>query len=488
MDSEPDPRRRDPRLPARDDDAAPGLPAIDGNETDTALETDIDLDVRDDDASALDDVASGDLDGTFDDELEGESSAIGEDDENAPLEADPSLAIGEQERWTEGSDASEDTPWQEALIVEPAGSAIDRGEEGFDDHATFSEDALPGLPAAHTGDTDDEDAGELDVSEADDFETPSHETDGASTLSRTELVTRWHGPPREAARAIAASSDGVIAAARQVWLFDGAAHVLPWSIDAEVSALLVLGTSILVGTDAGELWSCTLEGQVSPRSRPGTDDTSLGPLELAAIGDWIVARTRGGALFRAQGDAWTGPIVAKNVRRIRRAPGSDWLVAIVGSGTAPELLATRDARTFERLRAPLDEIVVDASRSGDVVALATTSGRLFVSRDAGASYEPIEGVVDTERVWTLPTGIVLAATFHEASDRGRLIRVGTSAHVILDLESEVRARRLSGPGDHDGDGRIHALDVTASAIWVATGVGVFEIVTEVGREADPGEG
>lgn len=476
-----DPRR--PRAPELGDDVVPGLPAIDGAASETALETRIDLDVHDDEASALDDTTAGELAGSMDGVLDVEPKSVAtDDDQPAPLEADPSLAAGENERWTEGSDASEDTPWQEPSIAEPTGSAIDRGEEGFDDPTAHGHDALPGLPAAHAGDTDDEDADELDVNEADALETGRAESDAVAALPRVELPMRWHGPEREAARAIAAGEAGVLVAARGLLKMGAEVRSLALPFDAEVSAILAQPgeRAVLLGTDAGEVWSYVVDGAARRLARPGTDDASLGGLDLASIAGVVVARTRGGALFRSQGEAWTGPIVARNVRRIRSSAtaSGDWLVAVVGSAAAPELLATRDARTFERLRGPESEIAVDAARSADVVAVACASGRLFVSRDAGAHYARVEDVVDVERAWVLPSGVVLAATFHEASDGGRLLRVDAAAVVVLDVAAEAAARRLSGPGEMDGDGRIHALVVIAGALWVATGVGVFEIAMD----------
>ncbi len=488
IESETDPRR--PPAP-RQDDVAPGLPAIDGADLDTPFEQGVDLDVDDDEASALDDRTAGDLEGSLDGVLDTEPSGMSaEDDALAPVEADPTLAAGENERWTDGSDASEDTPWQEPAAAEPTHSSIDRGEEGFDDLAPVAGDALPGLPAAHVGDTNDEDADELDVSEASTFETARSETDSVPALPRMQVETRWHGPAREAARAIASAEGEVIAAARGLWRISTGAQPLALPFESEVSAVLVPhgGRTAWIANDAGEVWTYPLTGAPVRLPRPGTDDASVGGLELAAVLDVVVARTRGGALFRSHADGWTGPIVAKNVRRIRGSLSAraDWLVAVVGSASAPELLATLDARTFVRLRGPEGEIVLDATRSGDVVAVASAGGRLFVSKDAGASYVREEKVIDVERVWALPSGVILAATFHEATDQGALVRVdGADAEVVLDIEAEVSRRRLSGPGEDDGDGRIHALAIARGALWVATGVGVFELALDV--DSGPGE-
>lgn len=471
---------RHPRVPDKgDDDAAPGLPAIDGADAEQGIETAIDLDVQDDEASALDDTSAGELAGALEGLIEGEAaSALGDDDAPPPLEADPSLAVGESERWTEGSDASEDTPWQEPIVVEPLAAGVDRGEEGFDDLAAETGDALPGLPPASVGDADDDADDALDVSEASTLETPSAEADAGAALPMAAITVRWHGPAREAARALAMCEAGVLVAARGLSCIADGMRPLALPFDAEVSAILVRTEGVLLATDAGEVWSYVVDGAATRLPRPGTDDASLGGLELGAVADVVVARTRGGALFRRQGDAWIGPIVARNVRRIRTT-GTDWLAAVVGSASAPELLATKDARTFERLRAPEGEVVLDAARTGDVVAVACASGRLFVSRDAGAHYARIEGVVDADRVWVLEGGVVLAATFHEASDAGRLLRVDDGAAVVwLDVASEATARRLSGPGEHDGDGRVHAIAPQGRRLWVATGVGVFEIETD----------
>lgn len=472
----------EPRKPRpADDDDAPGLPGLDGAHSDTALETRVDLDVRDDEASALEDVGGSDLEGTLDGEIDAEDATPNtEDGPLAPLDADPTLATGENERWTEGSDASEDTPWQEAAAPETHVSAIDRGEEGFDDLGDAPGDSLTGLPAARTGDTDDEDAEQLDVNEASVLDTRHAEDESVPALPRAAMATVWHGPTREAARAIAVTDGAVLVAARDLWRITDGTHRLARPFESEVSAVLfTVGDPLAwIATDAGEVWRRGIEGDARAHARPGTDDASLGGLELAAIADVVVARTRGGALFRSNGEGWIGPIVAKNVRRIRAGLDlcPDWLVAVVGSASAPELLATRDARTFERLRVP--EIIVDASRSGDVIAAASAAGRLFVSRDAGGTYAAIPSVIDVERVWTQADGVVYAATFHEATDHGRLVRVReAAAEVVLDVAAEITARRLSGPGDPDGDGRVHALARTRGALWVATGVGVFELVS-----------
>ena len=472
--TEIDPRRAPKPHP---DDDAPGLPSLDGDGDDNGLQHDPDLDVRDDEASALDDRVGGETFGHFETDPDVDASVLDDDDRAAPLEADPSLGHGgENERWTEGSDASEDVPWQEPAAPEATGSAIDRGEEGFDDLGGGVGDALPGLPPARTGDADDEDADELDVSEGASLALEPNEVDTGASLARAEVSTRWHGPAGEAARAVAARDGLVLVAARRLWALGDPPHALKVPAEGEVTALLTTPAGVLFATDAGEVWTYASDGQAVRLARPGTDDASLGGLQLAAIGETVVARTRGGALFRAQGEGWVGPIVAKNVRRIRRGPGADWLALVVGSATAPELLATRDARTFERLRSPGSEIAVDAARSGSVVAVATATGHLHLSHDAGASYALVPSVDDVERVWVMPDGVVLAATFHEATDRGRLIRVRDGVvTVLLDVDAEIATRRLSGPGEHDGDGRIHALDRTPEALWVATGVGVFEI-------------
>lgn len=484
-----DPRK--PRVP-REDDVAPGLPAIDGADADTALETTVELDVGDDEASALDDRASNELASSFDEDLdEAPVTVVPEDDEAAPVDADPSLAAGESERWTDGSDASEDTPWQEPTAApEPTESSVDRGEEGFDDLHHGGGDALAGLPAAHAGDANDEDADELDVNEAGTLETPGVESEPLPALPRAGVAVAWHGPPREAARAIATGADGVWVAARGLWRIETGTHGLALPFESEVTAVLPdpTGAGAWIANEAGEVW--THDGTARRRARPGTDDASLGGLDLAHIAGVIVARTRGGALFRRSGDGWVGPIVARNVRRVRAglARATDWLTLVVGSTTAPELLATRDARTFERLRGPAGEIAIDVSRGGDVVAVVSASGRLFVSMDAGATYARVDAVADVERVWARADGLVIAATFHEATDTGRLVRVRSgAADVLLDVEAEVATRRLSGPGEHDGDGRIHAIAVGPSALWVATGVGVFEIALDLdARDDDDG--
>jgi hypothetical protein len=483
MQSHADPRR--PRAP-QDDDAAPGLPVLDGAETDANLEAAVDLDVRDDEASALDDAGASELAGALDgivDEAEGASS-LGDDDRAAPVEADPTLASGESERWTEGSDASEDVPWEEPAAPEPTTSSLDRGEEGFDDAGAIGGDALPGLPPARAGEAGDEDAGELDLSDAGVLDTPGLDAPAPPPLPLADVTSRWHGPSREAAHAITLDDRGVLVAARGLHRIEpGTPGAIALPFDGEVASVLVApgSSEAHVATDGGDVWVLSADGSATKLPRPGTDDASLGGLDLAALvtphGVTLVARTRGGALFRQSDVGWTGPIVAKNVRRIHRPrTAGDWLTLVVGSASAPELMATRDARVFERVRGPEGAAPIDAAREGDLVAVASAGGALFVSRDAGATYARIDSVVDVERVWTLGHGVVLAATFHEATDHGRLVRVdGEKVEVILDVEAEAARHRLSGPGEHDGDGRIHALVVGRGAIFVATGLGVFEL-------------
>lgn len=484
MASDTEPQR--PR-PPRDDDA-PGLPAIDGAEPDTALDTGVELDVGDEEASALDDRGASDLEGTLDDDFDlGPTAVAADEDAPAPLDPDPSLAAGESERWTEGSDASEDAPWQEAPVAEPSESSLDRGEEGLDE-ALAAGDALPGLPPARAGDADDDADDALDLSEASSLETPGAEPDAVEQLPHAGIAARWHGPSREAARAIAVVDGQVLVGARGLWRLDDAGAAVSLPLDVEVSALLApaAGRGAWIGTESGQVWWYPSASAPTHAGRPGTDDASLGGVDLALVAGVVVARTRGGALFRKADGGWVGPIVPKNVRRIRAGLGSeaDWLALVVGSAAAPALLATRDARTFERLREPAGEIALEASRSGDVVAVATARGHLFVSRDAGASYARVPGVVDVERVWAHRDGTVVAATFHEATDHGRLVRVvGARADVLLDVEAEVSARRLTGPGEHDGDGRIHALAPAAGVLWVATGVGAFSLPIDLGSLA-----
>jgi hypothetical protein len=289
---------RPPRAPEKGDDVVPGLPAIDGADTDTALETAVELDVRDDEASALDDANDAELAGSLDEDLDGEPASVALDDDSAaPLEADPSLAAGENERWTEGSDASEDTPWQEPGIAEPSGSHVDRGEEGFDDLAAPTGDALPGLPAAHAGDTEDEDADELDVSEASSLETPSADAEHLAPLPIAALPTTWRGPPREAARAVAHHHRALLAAARGLWALGDTPAARSIGSEGEISALLTHGDRLWLATDAGDIW--TADPGATPRrhARPGTDDGSVGAIDLASIGDVVVGRPPGGALL-----------------------------------------------------------------------------------------------------------------------------------------------------------------------------------------------
>ena len=480
-----------PRRPraAIDDDALAGVPPLDGALADVPLETAIDLDVRDDEASALDDSSASDLPGASDEPDDLAEGSVRDEDELAPLEADPSLASGEGERWTEGSDAADDGAWQEDAWAEPTESALDRGEEGFDEAASSFADALPGLPPARVGDSDDDIADELDVSEASSIEISGAEPATPPPLARLELAVGWHGPAGQAVRAVAVADAEVVVAARTLWMLTAPPRAFPVVSDAEVSAVLVEHETrtLLIATDAGDVWRVNDAGDAERMRRPGTDDASLGGLDLASVGGAVVARTRGGALFRLREEVWVGPIVARNVRRVRSALGvvPDWLMLVVGSAETPELLATRDAHTFERVLTPRERAVAEAARSGDTIAVACTDGALLVSRDAGASYVLAEHVVDVERVWVSPRGIVYAASFHEATDHGRLVRVdGDRAEVILDVEREVSVRRISGPGEHDGDGRIHALALGDGVLWVATGVGAFSIDAIEPRSAE----
>ena len=108
----------------------------------------------------------------------------------------------------------------------------------------------------------------------------------------------------------------------------------------------------------------------------------------------------------------------------------------------------------------------------------------MISRDAGATWVPSPSLRDAQQVWlTHERGDVFlyAALFHEASDRGQLVRqaIDGEAHIVLDVALESRSRGLGGPGDPDGDGRIHELAVDSSdertVLWIATGVGLFRV-------------
>jgi hypothetical protein len=466
-----DPRR--PRVPV-DDDALPGAPSLDGGDEAT-IETTIDLDVRDDEASALDDANAGDAMFAPIETAPDEPSVLDDDDRPAPLEADASLAAGEGERWTDGSDASTDAAWDEAAAVDPAETAMDRGEEGFDE-TEANGDALPDLPAAHAGNGDDEADEALDVSEAESIEPLGAERPHAAPLARASVSVAFHGPGGEAVTAVAVVGDEVFAAGRVLWALAPAKRAVASVGDAEPSAVVERHGAALVGTDAGEVWAIDRDGHARALAHPGTGDASVGAIDLATIGDAVLARTRGGALFRGDGVSWVGPVVARNVRGVRSALGAspDWVALVSGSADAPEVLVTRDARTFERARTPV-LAVVDAARSGDVIAIAGADGSVHVSRDAGASYAIADGAGDVERVWVANDGTVYAASFHEATDHGRLLRIGTTVEVVLDVEAEVGARHLAGPGELDGDGRIHAIAIGRGALWVASGVGVFSI-------------
>lgn len=478
--SSSDPRRRDPHRPdrANDDDEAPGLPELDGAEVDPGVDTGVLLEVDDDEASALDDAPAGIEEDAGIDEDPDESSALG-DEAPAAVEADPSLGVGEEERWTEGSEGDEALVWQEPVAHEdPSESAIDRGEEGVEEPALGVGDALPGLPPAHVGD-DDGEADDLEVSEAGELETPASEMDELPRLPSAAVLVRFLGPSGEAARAVAVGPEGPIAGARSLYdLSDDDRGVIALPTEGEVSAVMATSNALWVATDAGDVLRVAPGAEAERLPRPGTADASVGAIDLARAGEGVLARTRGGALFRATGAGWVGPVVAKNVRRVRSAlgPSPDWIALVVGSDAAPELLGTRDARTFERLRGPDAQRPVDAARAGDVVAVATSEGALFVSRDAGASYARIDEVSRVERVWVAPDGAVLAAVFHEAMDRGLLVRVAARVETLLDVNDEVSRARLVTPGELDGDGRVHDVALDAGGtLYVATGVGVFSV-------------
>ncbi|MFO0681229.1 MAG: hypothetical protein U0234_04220 [Sandaracinus sp.] len=484
--SSSDPRRRDPHRPDRaiDDDEAPGLPELDGAELDPGVETGVLLDVDDDEASALDDAPAGIEEDAELDEDPDESSAL-EDEAPAAVEADASLGEGEEERWTEGSEGDEQLVWQEPVPQDEASeSAIDRGEEGVEEPSLGAGDALPGLPPAHVGD-DDGDAEDLEVSEAGVLETSASESDELPRLPSAQVHVRFLGPSGEAVRSVAVGPEGPIAGARSLYdLSDDDRGVVSLPAEGDVSAVLATPAALWAATDAGDVLRLSPGAEPQRFARPGTADASVGALDLARVGESVLARTRGGALFRATQTGWVGPVVAKNVRRIRSAlgPAPDWIALVVGSDAAPELLCTREARTFERLRAPEGQRPVEAARAGDTVAVATSEGALFVSHDAGAGYARIDTVSRVERVWVAPDGSVLAAVFHEALDRGLLVRVRTRAEGVLDVLAEVARSRLVTPGELDGDGRVHDVALDASGtLYVATGVGVFAV-----RDRGPG--
>jgi hypothetical protein len=477
----------DPRRPKPHDDELPGLPALEGDDA-SGVDTAIELDVADEAESALDDSVAGELtelaSGGIDDEED--ASSLDDDPSLDPVDADPSLAIGDEGGWTVGSETGETDPWETEHVPEPAESVADGGEEGVEEPQRGAGDELPGLPEVHAGEPGDEGDDTLDVSDAGAIEIVGDPRAPTTALREAKTRITWHGPAQEAVRAIAVSPHGCFIGVRA--LMDlGTREAIPLPAQGEVAALVATDAALWIATDAGEVIVRDADG-CRALPRPGTNDGSLGSLEIALIGDVIVARTRGGALFRSTmaGDAspsgWTGPIVTRPVRKIGMplaAGARPWLVAIKAGGG---LVATRDARTFESMRSP-EGIAIDAARIDDVVVVVTEGGALHVSRDAGAHWTAVADVVDVERVWITREAsavVAYAACYHEATDHGRLLRVDVdgAACVVLDVRRETAERRLATPGELDGDGRVHALAREGQRLWVATGVGVFEVCVE----------
>lgn len=508
---------REPEKPGRrplvEDDDVGGLPGLDGGvdgrgDDERWIEAEVELDVPDESASSLDDSLAGDLDSAepgIDDE--GDGGLDWDDADAEPVDADPTLAEGEEGGWTEGSETSESDPWDdEGGSDEERELGVDRGEEGIDEHvptgALDDAELLGPRESALEGDADD-----LDVREDAALDAIGHEV-SALELPRIELPTTWLGPSAQAARTVASGAGSVLVGAGALFeVNDGVVVAAPRARaqhDGDVTSLARRGPEIIVGTDAGEVLSISRDpasGVLAQRAlpRPGTRDGSLGAVDVVALDTAIVVRTRGGALFRTNVDesAWIGPIVARPVRMIRGAIGpgdvSEWLLALVGTHADPasdELMTSPDARRFERVPLPTRPAgahVVGMARAGSTLALALSDGPVMISRDAGATWAACELLEDAQQVWLAcerGATVLYASLFHEASDRGQLVRlpIDGEPRVVLDVAHEARVRRLGGPGDPDGDGRIHDLAIDAdemrTVLWVATGVGLFRVEAE----------
>lgn len=496
----------------REDDDAGGLPGLDGGvvegaeraDDDRGIEADVDLDVGDEEASSLDDAAAGDLDAPESDEDEESESGLDWDETDGdPMEADPSLTDGDEGGWTEGSETHESDPWdEEDDDAEERDLGVDRGEEGVDEHgASGLDDAF--LPSSEAADLDG-DADDLDVREDAAIDATGHEAD-TTELPQLDLPTQWLGPSGEAARTVEIGAGGVFLVAGGLLEVSGGAlvPVTRPSIEneGEITSVSRRGAELAVGTNAGEVFLLARDAASESMTRralprPGTRDGSLGAIDTVALDTALVVRSRGGALFRSNVDesGWVGPVIARPVRLIRGSVGagdaSEWLLALVGTHAEPggdELMASTDARRFERVALPTRRPgthVVGMARAGSTLALAISDGPVMITRDVGATWAPIATLRDAQQVWlsTERGAVVLyAALFHEASDRGQLVRLPMDGEpvVILDVANETRKRRLGGPGDPDGDGRVHDLaiesDDARTVLWIATGVGLFRV-------------
>jgi hypothetical protein len=498
-----------PQKPSPRDDDDVGLPGLDGgvegglrSDDERLAETDVELDVADDAASSLDDAAAGDLDPAEDDDEDAADGGLDWDDgDGEPVDADPSLTEGDEGGWTEGSETSESDPWEpDERDDEEREIGVDRGEEGIDEHVPAGAIDDAWVIASRDADLDG-DADDLDVREDASIEATGHEA-SALQLPRADVPTSWLGPAGEPVRAVTWAAGTVFVGAGVLLELTGdVLATVPCAVhEGEVTSVVRRGAEIVVGTDAGEVLSIArdADGALAQRGlpRPGTRDSSLGAIDAVVLDTAIVVRTRGGALFRTNVDetGWVGPIVARPVRMVRggvgAGDGSEWLLALAGTPSDPsgdELLASPDARRFERVPLPPREPgvhLVGMARTGMTIALALSDGPVMLSPDAGATWAPSAQLRDAQQVWlTRERGSVVlyAAMFHEASDRGQLVRVtgDGEARVVLDVAHEARVRRLGGPGDPDGDGRIHDLAVDATGaetvLWVATGVGLFRV-------------
>ncbi len=430
---------------------------------------------------------------------------------------DMDALAGENEEYghTAGNEAADDLE-----IDEPGGDEDERvavgdaGEEGVDEEPVEGGDddttALPPIDGQveTAKSTSDQSAEDLDLGEdsrIDDEALGWDEDDGGLALPPpypASLLDVVHlGPSDDAVLGFARAGGRSLAVGERLYELSGRELVV---VDAPAIAEHALTSvavteagAIVVGTRMGGAFVDRGEG-FAPANQWRRDDASFDaffvavePAEEGVARLW--GRTRGGALFRSEdlGAKWSAPMLMSPVVSLAIDRGE--VVVVMGSRSGGAQLArTRDGgRGF----AMKEVIGLKGGASQGALHLAVRNGHVLVARDEeeGGPYLTRDGGTSWERVAALlgagPAAfvheegrmVIYAGVFHEAEDRGFVVRYPLDGEksVVLDVREERQKRRLEARGDLEGDNRVYAVAAErrdqATEVWIATGAGLFVV-------------
>jgi hypothetical protein len=281
--------------------------------------------------------------------------------------------------------------------------------------------------------------------------------------------------------ALAATGDGVLAAAEQLMRFGHERRSVPLPAASRPSSLAELPSgNVLLVTPRG-LLELSPSGVASFTEAPEpTRGSGAEVIELLAApaADAVFARLANGTLLRRRGATWERHETGGQVRSLTGSSGDVTLLVIAarptlqlsrdGGSSFHERLLPEPAATVALGRAPL------CCARALVVAVADAERGLAVSSDGGATFRMVTGAVNVTALTIGEDGPrlrVFAALYREGRDATEL--------VAIDPESGAaeRVAELSGEVDEDAEevGRTLALLFHDANLWASGGYGLAKL-------------